>query len=57
VPESVPGVPSTVLRPRDTWADGAAYDASARALAARFRQNFEPFWDVEEVVRAAGPRG
>jgi phosphoenolpyruvate carboxykinase (ATP) len=57
VPESVPGVPSTVLRPRNTWADGAAYDASARALAARFRQNFEQFWDVEEVVRAAGPRG
>ena len=43
VPESVPDVPDGVLRPRQTWADGAAYDRAAAALAERFRQNAERF--------------
>ena len=34
---SVPGVPSEVLTPRATWADGDAYDAQARKLAAHVR--------------------
>src|SRR6188508_2609122 len=33
VPTEVPGVPSEILRPRDTWPDPAAYDAKARELA------------------------
>jgi len=32
-----------VLRPRQTWADGAAYDRAAAALGERFRQNAERF--------------
>ncbi|MCH7530171.1 MAG: phosphoenolpyruvate carboxykinase [Gemmatimonadetes bacterium] len=57
VPISVPGVPAEVLRPRDTWTDGAAYDASAAKLAAMFRANFERFADdVSDEVKAAGPR-
>ncbi len=56
VPSRVPGVPSRVLVPRDTWADGAAYDAAAAELAAGFKRNFERFADrVSEGVRAAGP--
>ena len=43
VPEAVPGVPASVLRPRQTWADGAAYDRAAAALGERFRQNAERF--------------
>ena len=51
----MPGVPSEVLRPRDTWADRAAYDAKARELAAMFAENFEDYADgVSEAVRAAG---
>jgi len=57
VPTSVPGVPSEVLRPRDTWADPDAYDAKARELAAMFVENFADYADgVSPEVRAAGPR-
>ncbi len=57
VPTVVPGVPSEVLRPRDTWADPAAYDAKARQLAVMFAANFEAYHDgVPDDVRAAGPR-
>jgi phosphoenolpyruvate carboxykinase (ATP) len=57
VPRSVPGVPSEILRPRDTWADPAAYDAKARELAGMFVENFAAYADgVDEEVRAAGPR-
>jgi phosphoenolpyruvate carboxykinase (ATP) len=50
-------VPSEVLRPRDTWADGEAYDAAAAKLARMFEDNFERFADqVSAEVRGAGPR-
>jgi phosphoenolpyruvate carboxykinase (ATP) len=56
VPESVPGVPSEVLQPRETWSDGNAYDDQARKLAAMFVENFKQFEaDVSDEVRAAGP--
>lgn len=57
VPDSVPGVPSDVLRPRDTWSDQAAYDAQAKKLAGLFRANFEKYAaEVPASVRDAGPR-
>jgi phosphoenolpyruvate carboxykinase (ATP) len=57
VPTSCPDVPSEVLQPRATWADGAAYDHEATALARMFEENFRAYADgVSESVRAAGPR-
>ncbi len=55
VPKGVPGVPSEVLMPRDTWADGAAYVAAAKKLAEAFRQN-DTQYQIADDVRAAGPR-
>jgi len=56
IPETVPGVPATILQPRGTWADPVAYDTAARALAARFHQNFIKFTDIATGIRSAGPQ-
>ena len=40
VPSHIEGVPDTILRPRDTWANTDEYDRLARNLAERFQQNF-----------------
>jgi phosphoenolpyruvate carboxykinase (ATP) len=55
IPTEVAGVPSEVLNPRNTWKDGAAYDAKAKELAAKFRDNDKKF-DMPEAVRNAGPK-
>jgi phosphoenolpyruvate carboxykinase (ATP) len=55
IPDNVPGVPSTVLDPRGTWPDPAAYDVQAKKLAAMFVENFSKFGSVAESIRVAGP--
>jgi phosphoenolpyruvate carboxykinase (ATP) len=56
VPTECPDVPGSVLRPRSTWSDQAAYDAQAGRLAEMFTRNFKAFEDsVSAEVRAAGP--
>ena len=57
VPVAVPGVDSTILDPRATWRDKAAYDAMAARLVDLFVDNFAQFSDhVDEGVRGAAPR-
>jgi|TARA_B110000116_G_scaffold235763_1_gene221033 phosphoenolpyruvate carboxykinase (ATP) len=53
-PTTAPNVPAEVLDPRQTWADGGAYDATANELAQKFRSNDEKY-DMSDAVRAAGP--
>jgi len=59
VPDRCPNVPAEVLRPREAWADQAAYDLKARELAAKFEENFRQFAPyvsrevAESVIRQA----
>jgi phosphoenolpyruvate carboxykinase (ATP) len=56
IPTSCPDVPSEVLKPRNTWANGAEYDEQAGKLARMFVENFKAFEDgVSAEVLAAGP--
>jgi phosphoenolpyruvate carboxykinase (ATP) len=56
VPVAVPGIPSDILNPRETWADKAAYDAQARKLVGMFQSNFIKFEaHVDGAVRDASP--
>jgi len=55
VPASCPDVPAEVLDPRSTWESGAAYDETARKLAAMFAENFAQYAGyVPREVLAAG---
>jgi phosphoenolpyruvate carboxykinase (ATP) len=57
IPDQVPGVPSDVLVPRDTWSDQAAFDATAAKLAGLFKANFEQYREgSSEAIANAGPR-
>jgi phosphoenolpyruvate carboxykinase (ATP) len=57
VPVSVPGVDGSLLDPRSTWKDVAAYDAKALELARMFHANFEEKFtaDVGPEVATGGP--
>jgi phosphoenolpyruvate carboxykinase (ATP) len=56
IPASCPEVPADVLKPRATWANGAAYDEQAAKLARMFVENFKTFeHGVSADVLAAGP--
>jgi phosphoenolpyruvate carboxykinase (ATP) len=57
VPVSVAGVDSSVLDPRESWANKAQYDATAAKLVDLFNENFAQFADhVDESVRQSAPR-
>jgi phosphoenolpyruvate carboxykinase (ATP) len=55
IPKSCPGVPSELLKPRNSWSDKAAYDQMAAELSQRFARNFEQF-EAPPEVKEAGPR-
>ena len=54
-PKSCPGVPSEILKPKNTWADPNAFDLKANELAQSFIDNFAKFEDYanEEILQAA----
>ncbi|MBP1934642.1 phosphoenolpyruvate carboxykinase (ATP) [Ammoniphilus resinae] len=55
IPKEVPGVPSEVLTPRNTWNDKEEYDRTAIDLASRFQRNFSKFSGVAKEIAQAGP--
>ena len=56
VPTALPGVPSEILDPVNTWKDKAEFDKTARALVGMFQKNFAKFEaKVDADVRAAAP--
>ena len=56
VPVSVPGVDASILDPRSTWADKAAYDRQAAKLVGMFIDNFGKFEShVDASVMGAAP--
>ncbi len=57
VPKSCPGVEANLLNPKETWADKAAYDATAQKLADMFVKNFTKYKDMPQSIIDAGPRG
>jgi phosphoenolpyruvate carboxykinase (ATP) len=57
VPQTCEGVPTQLLNPRDTWAEGARFDETARKLAYLFKSNFTSYEDgVSDEVKNAGPQ-
>jgi len=59
VPRSCPGVSdSSILNPRNTWGDPAAYDARAKKLAGEFAAHFEKAYGskgIDEAIAAECP--
>ena len=57
VPESCPGVPDGLLKPREQWASVEDYDRQAGKLAGMFVENFAKYAaEVEPEVLAAAPK-
>jgi phosphoenolpyruvate carboxykinase (ATP) len=55
VPTALPGVDTSILIPRNTWADKAAYDTKAKALAQAFLDNMAKYAAGNEEILAGGP--
>lgn len=57
IPREVPGVPSEILLPEQTWSNPADYRRTANKLATLFDDNFQQYADeASEATCAAGPR-
>ncbi len=56
IPQTCPGIDDTILNPRNTWVNKAAYDEMAAELAFRFRKNFEQYaGGVSSEIANAAP--
>lgn len=57
IPVSCPGVPSTILNPRNTWSDVQKYDSKANELSLAFINNFKQFEEyASDEMRASLPK-
>ncbi len=57
IPKEVPGVPSEILLPRNTWEDKKAYDDTLTKLVGLFQNNFKDFEAlVNTEINQAGPK-
>ena len=57
MPTTVPGVPSDILIPRNTWENKDAYDKKANELAQLFVNNFAKYADqANDEIRSAAPK-
>ena len=57
IPKSCPNVPAEILNPKNLWEDKAAYEASAKALAKKFADNFaKKYPDMPANIVNAGPK-
>jgi len=54
MPKEISGVPSEVLNPRKTWANGEEYDKKAKELSNLFQENFEKFGNVSKDIAIKG---
>jgi phosphoenolpyruvate carboxykinase (ATP) len=56
MPVCCPGVPESLLNPRNTWANCELYDERAHELAISFARNFEQYASVSNAeIMEAGP--
>ncbi len=55
IPKEIPGVPSEILRPENTWNNKDEYIDTAMNLAKSFTENFKRYSNVPMKVREAGP--
>jgi phosphoenolpyruvate carboxykinase (ATP) len=58
IPKALPGVDSSILNPRNSWADKEAFDATANKLAGMFIENFKKYMRTSDDFdfTKAGPR-
>jgi len=57
IPTSCPGVPSEILRPKNSWSDQDEFYRTANRLVDQFHKNFEKFRDIaNDEIMAAAPR-
>ena len=58
IPKEIPGVPSDVLFPKNTWDDKSAYDQRAKKLAHHFSDHFDKAYgnkNIDPAVAAQCP--
>lgn len=56
IPKTVPGVPSEILNPRNTWDDKKEYDNKSVELIRQFNNNFKKFQGVTSDILNAAPK-